>query len=193
MVEPTAASDVDIKVLMTEYGFFQKAFELQFSHFMGVFYLWTGLIGLPVTAGLLLSVDTADRAKSLRLVVLCLVLVALGWFLSLKMFDIRRSQLRYATRLNDVRVALYKASKIQEKYNLEPYGAGVNLVDTARKDFGMTMATVMALCHGVLAAAAGWLLVSNAPWFAVRLMPLALGLIVCFANRAMYFRFFPRG
>lgn len=115
--KPTSNPEDDIKVLLAEYGFFQKAFELQCSHFMGVFYLWAGLISLPVTAGLL-ALDLADDAKSLRLIVLCLVLVALGCFLSLKMFDIRRSRLRYAVRLNDLRAALYEKCKIKEKYGL---------------------------------------------------------------------------
>ena len=51
MDKPTSSPEDDIKVLLAEYGFFQKAFELQFSHFMGVFYLWAGLIGLPGYCG----------------------------------------------------------------------------------------------------------------------------------------------
>ena len=108
------------------------------------------------------------------------------------MFDIRRSQLRYAASLNDLRAALYENCKIKEKYGLEPYGAGVNLVETARNDFGMTMATVMAAWHGVLAAVATWLILSKVTGAAVWVAPLAVGAIACIANRARYFHFFPR-
>ena len=35
--------------LIKDYDFFQKGFELWASHFMTVFYLWTGVLVAPVT------------------------------------------------------------------------------------------------------------------------------------------------
>src|SRR2546426_9729747 len=91
------------QVLFEEYKFMQKAYELQFTHFMGVFYLWIGLVTLPTGAGLFKSLDTKLSALGL----VCFFVSLLGVFLSTKMFDIRRSQIRYVMRANQIRFALW--------------------------------------------------------------------------------------
>lgn len=71
---------------------FQKAFELQFNHFMGVFYFWIGVVTLPATAGLL----TTDKAiSSVNLALLSLLIAIISLFASTKLYDIRCSQLKY--------------------------------------------------------------------------------------------------
>jgi len=41
--------------LISDYECFQKAFEIWANHFMGVFYLWAGVIVVPASAVTILS------------------------------------------------------------------------------------------------------------------------------------------
>ena len=43
---------------------FRKLSELQFTHFMGVFYFWIGVVTFPATAGLL-TTDIEPPQKAL--------------------------------------------------------------------------------------------------------------------------------
>lgn len=96
--------------LNSQLEFFQKSAELQFTHFMGVFYFWTLVVSAPVTAGLLTS---SDKNADSRLGILLLLTAVLGLFLSAKMFDIRCSQLKYIAEINQIRDILVKASKMK--------------------------------------------------------------------------------
>ncbi|MDP1624216.1 MAG: hypothetical protein Q8L64_00450 [bacterium] len=70
--------------LNTEYNNFQKAYEIQFTHFMGVFYFWIGVATAPVAAGLL----SKHELDSPVLPILLALVAFIGLFLSAKMFDI---------------------------------------------------------------------------------------------------------
>ena len=48
--------------LNAQLDYFQKASEIQFTHFMGVFYFWTLVVSAPVTAGLLTSSGEDERS-----------------------------------------------------------------------------------------------------------------------------------
>lgn len=75
---------------------------------MGVFYMWTAAVIVPTTAGGLLSdfgVSSGDRAWLFGLI--CMAVALVGWYASLKMFDIRRAQLIYAQQVNAIRLTAY--------------------------------------------------------------------------------------
>ena len=95
--------------LNAEIGYFQKAAELQFTHFMQVFYFWTAIVTAPITAGLVFA-NAEITAHPVFPIFLALIAL-LGWFLSAKMFDIRCSQLKYLANINDTRGALYDGIK----------------------------------------------------------------------------------
>lgn len=81
--------------LRTEYEFLTKAYEVQFTHFMGVFYFWIVVIGAPTAAGVI--------AEVVSLGAICIGAGLLGLFLAAKMFDIRFSQFRYIAKMNELR------------------------------------------------------------------------------------------
>src|SRR5947207_9959937 len=100
--------DATKDVLLEEYRFMQKAYALQFSHFMGVFYLWIPLVSLPVGAGAFANLGS----RPFPLGFLLIFIAAIGLLLSAKMFDIRRSQIRYLERTNKLREVLWKQYRI---------------------------------------------------------------------------------
>lgn len=134
-----------IDYLNTELNNFQKASELQFSHFMGVFYFWTLVVSAPVTAGLLTS---SNRQYTLG--ILLLLTAFLGLFLSAKMFDIRCSQLRYIAEINRIRGLLYSGIKkdIPKGYEIS-FPPNKDLRRTALSDFGLIMAITMSALEAV--------------------------------------------
>jgi hypothetical protein len=135
-----------------ELDHFARAFEVNFNHFMGVFYFWVGMITIPATAGLL---GKETIMTPVTFAALFGVLAVLGLFLTTKTYDIRCSQLRYTVLMNEARQYLYDEvkSKLPEGYKL-PFGADTNLRTTALKDFGMMMAIVMSLINASYAYAA---------------------------------------
>ena len=80
------------KFFERESDIFLKYYEIQFNHFMRVFYFWIAVITLPATAGLI-----AGNGKLFQenIALLLYLLAIVGILLSLKMYDIRCSQLRY--------------------------------------------------------------------------------------------------
>jgi hypothetical protein len=166
------------KFLISEYEFLQKVFEIQFNHFMGVFYFWVALITAPLTAGLL-----SDPSLSTVLGVLFISVASLGFFLSAKMFDIRKSQLRYAQKMNEIRTFFWHKYKIEEKHQLLPLGKNANLARISTTDFGMYMALIMSIVHGGLFLFSSRIFSIN---FAVSLL---IGLSVSLINFGLYFLF----
>jgi hypothetical protein len=134
--------------LKVEIGYFQKATELQFTHFMQVFYFWTAIVTLPITAGLLFS--QTEITSSPVFPVFLVLIALLGWFLSAKMYDIRCSQLKYLTIINYIRGALFNGVKghLPKNYSL-PYPPGTDLRNEAFKDFGPLMAFAMSAIDAV--------------------------------------------
>lgn len=134
--------------LNNELHFFEKAYEIQFTHFMGVFYFWTIVVTAPVTAGLL---ATKGIGGDLTLSILLLLVAFLGWFLAAKMFDIRCSQLRYISMINQVRWTLYQdVKKNLPKSYVIPFVINTNVRKTAFTDFGMSMAIAMSALDAIL-------------------------------------------
>jgi hypothetical protein len=147
------------EVLIEEYKFMQKAAELQFTHFMGVFYFWTALISLPTGAGILKSFETKDMAFGL----VCLFVSLIGVFLSAKMFDIRRSQIKYLRLTNQIRFALWEIGKVYELTDprIIPMGKRqkqdgkleiVDLRQVARTDFGQKRQSLCLWSTGPISA-----------------------------------------
>lgn len=126
---------------------FQKAYEIQFNHFMGVFYFWIGVVTIPATAGLL----TTDKVISkTNLAYLSLLIAVLAHFISVKMFDIRCSQLRYISNINEARYYLHEIAKKNLPINYQPpFSLSTNLRTTAFKDFGIIMAVVMSALNSL--------------------------------------------
>lgn len=134
--------------LNAEIGYFQKAAELQFTHFMQVFYFWTAVVTAPITAGLLFT--RTDLTSNPVFPIFLALIALLGWFLSAKMFDIRCSQLKYLAIINYYRGALYNGVKghLPRNYNL-PYPPETDLRNEAFKDFGPFMAFTMSGINAV--------------------------------------------
>jgi hypothetical protein len=133
--------------LNAEFDYFQKSYEIQFTHFMGVFYFWTIVVTAPVTAGLL----SKDNLNTPAFPILLGFVAFIGLFLAAKMFDIRCSQLRYISTMNRVRSALYQDSKDDLPKNYEiPFPPSTNLRRTALTDFGMVMAITMSALDAAL-------------------------------------------
>ena len=125
---------------------FQKSYELQFNHFMGVFYFWIGVVTLPATAGLL---TTEKAIPSFNLALLSLLIAIVSLFASTKMFDIRCSQHKYTFIINDIRQQHYDAVHEGIPSYSHPYPNTTNLREEARKDFGAKMAFVMSLVNAI--------------------------------------------
>jgi hypothetical protein len=135
--------------LLNEYSSLQKFYEVQFNHFMGVFYLWAGVLGAGITASFLSNLDLSVIQKSWTLGITLWITALLGIFLSQKMFDIRMSQFRYIGKLNEMRIFFWEKYKLNEEC-LTPLSKNVNLSQIAKTDFGKYMAYVMSGTHGGL-------------------------------------------
>ena len=139
--------------LISDYEFFQKGFELWANHFMGVFYLWTGTVIVPTTAGgLLIDLGVHDSGRSWLFSLICIAVGLIGWFISLKMFDIRKAQINYIAQMNLIRASAYERFGITDRYSLQPYGKDSDLKSVSRRDFGLVMAIVMSLINGIIFA-----------------------------------------
>jgi hypothetical protein len=176
--------------LIAELNIYQKAYKIQFTHFMNVFYFWTAVVTAPVT------VLTSSGNTNQSYFPLLLILIAiLGFFLSLKMFDIRCSQLRYTSDMNFLRHFLYKEVKGNLPENYEHlYPPDTNLRKTARKDFGKWMAIIMSLldstyfCFGLILLQAGFSLAS-AYHIIIIILFVIFSIIFCYFGIWIYFHF----
>lgn len=175
------------EILIEEYKFFQKAYELQFSHFMGVFYFWVAVMTVPTGAGVM-----GLRNESVKFGLLYLFLGLMGTLLTAKMFDIRRSQVGYLQRVNEIRFALWKEGGIRSKTGIHPYGYEVkadskegteyeerDLLLTAREDFGWYMALVMSLFNGVVFGIGVWNITKCLPDCGRLLLSFFAGACIC--------------
>jgi hypothetical protein len=122
--------------------------------FYGVFIYGLALVG-PATAATLLSnllVPPAQQSWLLGGIFAGIAVAA--WFVTSKMFDIRKAQLKYLGVVNDLRKRAYSAHKIEEKYapgsegGLKPYAVDGRMSNVAQRDFGSIMAIVMSLLNG---------------------------------------------
>lgn len=164
--------------LISEYEFLQKAYEVQFNHFMGVFYFWVAVITAPITAGLV-----SEPKLEQTLGIICIAVASLGFFLSVKMFDIRKSQLRYTNKMNEIRGFFWRKYKIEERYLLIPLGKNTNLAKISKTDFGMYMALTMSLVHG------GLFFVSLRLFYVSLFLSLLGGALLLLINVWLYFKF----
>ena len=147
--EPQTGDDF----LISDYEYFQKAFELWANHFMGVFYLWTGVIVVPATAATLLpQLGFAQNHQSWMLGVVFIGVALVGWFISRKMFDIRKAQLNYIKQMNLIREKAYTVLGIEARFGLTPFGKGADVKKTSGEDYGKEMGRVMSMFHGAYLA-----------------------------------------
>ena len=149
MKEDINTSDV-IEYLKSEIDYLQENEKLQFNHFMNVFLFWSAVISIPTTAGIL----TKDFFwKSAPFGIVLILVGLLGFFIAVKMFDIRCSQLHYITIINDVRQTLFDLIKSNDLEGyVHPFPNKKDLVEVALHDFGMRMAEIMSSVEGVLIA-----------------------------------------
>ncbi len=149
--------------LKTELEFFNKAYEIQFDHFMRVFYFWTVIVTAPISAGLL---TISNPLESDVFQLLLMLIAIMGWFLSAKMFDIRCSQLRYVSIMNEVRELFYRDAKNSLPKSYEhPLPAARDLRQEAMTDFGIWMAFTMSFLDAVFFAFAVPYFLSVGPEF----------------------------
>ena len=188
-----------VTILLSEYEFLHKSFELQFNHFMGVFYFWIAVITAPISASLISNLGAQDSVKPLIYGILCFLVAFIGLFLSIKMFDIRRSQLRYAQKLNELRAYFWQTYIKEEK--LIPLGMEngkwVDVFQKARTDFGQKMALTMSLVHGILVLVGlsqlivYFLSLNGLPIQLIYFIGIFIGIMVFVLNYRWYFAFFP--
>ena len=175
-------------ILLNEYSFMQKSSELHFTHFMGVFLFWTAIVTIPAGAGVFANLGMSDPSKPVVFGALCVFVTLIGVFLSAKMFDIRRSQIRYLERVNTLRIALWEKYKIEEQTKIVPMGKNVDLVQVAKTDFGMYMALIMSFIHGIIFGVGLWCLLGQMGtiwhWQSISVL---VGVILFAVNFGLYF------
>lgn len=134
--------------LNNQFNYFQKVSELQFDHFMKVFYFWTIIVTAPLSAVL---VSDTSKINSPTFGILLLLIGSTGVFLTGKLFDIRGSQLRYIAQINQIRYIFEAEIKINDKlYFYESlFPPCKNLQNTAYTDFGMNMAFTMSFINAI--------------------------------------------
>lgn len=180
MNDDTALKDV----LLNEYCFMQKAYELQFTHFMGVFYFWIPAVTLPTSAVVLANLGSRPVPLGLLFCFIALI----GFFLSAKMFDIRRSQVRYLERTNKLRGALWGRYRVEYWTGIAPMGKEADLTRIALTDFGRTMALTMSAVHGALTGIGLWNVLTGLGYdHCVLLLAVSGGLIVPGLNLGAFF------
>ncbi len=125
---------------------FRAAYDAQFKHFMGVFYFWITVMTFPGSAGLI----AGDHIRPHSLGLLLISLAVLGLFISLKMFDIRCSQLTYVHHLNNERSEMVRLLGGPTAFQIPiPYVPPPNLRNAALTDFGFWMALIMSSIEGI--------------------------------------------
>jgi len=140
---------------IAEYEAWLKSYEVQFTHFMGVFYFWVAVVTFPATAGLIASQKYLSPAN---FAILLYFLALIGFFLLAKMSDIRCSQLKYVRNLNEARYHLYNDAKeeLPDSYG-PPYVRNLNVRKIALTDFGVIMAIVMSAVNAAYTGYASYL------------------------------------
>ena len=172
------------EVLLNEYYFMQKAYELQFTHFMGVFYFWIPVVTLPTSAGVLANLGS----RPVHLGLLFCFIALIGFFLTAKMFDIRRSQVRYLERINKLRAALWGIYEVEGRTRIAPMGREADLTRIALTDFGRTMAITMSAVHATLTGIGLWNVLTGLGYdHCTLLLAVAGGLIVSGLNLGAFF------
>ena len=172
---------------IAEYEAWLKSYEVQFTHFMGVFYFWMAVVTFPATAGLIASQHQLSPGK---FALLLHFLALLGFFLLAKMSDIRCSQLKYVRNMNEARYNLYEYAKQKLPANyVPPFAKNPNVRKIALTDFGLIMAIAMSavnaaytgyalylnsgdayrsICYGAYAWGVGFLIYFCFVWFKLR-------------------------
>lgn len=164
--------------LRTEYEFLNKAYEIQFTHFMGVFYFWIAVIGIPTTAGII--TNHSD--------ILCIGAGLMGVFLSAKMFDHRHSQYWYIAKMNELRNHFWLKFDIEKVDKIEMAGKNADLKKAARKDFGVKMAWIMSIFNSALIAVGIYLLpIFKLGWGNI-VLAVAIFILVISLNVYFYYR-----
>lgn len=137
--------------LLTEYDLLEKEYGLQFDHFMKVFYFWIAVVGAPMTAGIVSNLGLQGQQSLKAFGILCVVIALLGFFLSLKMFDIRQSQWRYIQDMNSIRKFFWEKLEIPFETNLSRLSKKPECItDVSKSDFASKMAWIMGAIHGLL-------------------------------------------
>ena len=164
-----------------EYEAWLKSYEIQFTHFMGVFYFWVAVVTFPATAGLIAS---QHRLPSHHFSLLLFLLALLGFFLLAKMSDIRCSQLKYVRNMNEARYQLYEDAKQELPKNyVPPFGKNINVRKIALRDFGLVMAIVMSAVNGAYVGYAFYLNsgdTSRSTWYGVSAWVFGFIIYFCF-------------
>lgn len=134
--------------LNNQFNYFQKLSELQFDHFMRVFYFWTIIVTAPLSAGLVSDISQID---SQPFGILLLLIGLIGIFLTVKIFDIRGSQLRYIAQINQIRYIFETEIKKNDKryFYQSLFPPWKDLRETAYEDFGMKMAITMSFINAI--------------------------------------------
>jgi hypothetical protein len=136
--------------LLAEYQSMQRYYEIQFNHFMAVFYLWSGVLGAGIAATVLSNLNLTNIQRSTAFGISCLSALVLGFLLSLKMFDLRKSQFSYILEINQLRDFFWRNYKIKQEDKLSSFSENANVVTISKTDFGVWMASIMSLAHGGL-------------------------------------------
>lgn len=145
-------NDEDMKsFLLTEYDLLEKEYELQFDHFMKVFYFWIAVVSAPMTAGIVANLGLQEQQSLNAFGILCVVVAVLGIFVSLKMFDIRQSQWGYIQDMNRIRKFFWEKLAIPFETKLSRISKKPDCAaDLLKSDFARWMALIMAFIHGAL-------------------------------------------
>ncbi|MCK4823460.1 hypothetical protein KA005_47350 [bacterium] len=153
---------------IAEYEAWLKSYEVQFTHFMGVFYFWVAVVTFPATAGLIAN---QHHLSSGNFALLLYFLALIGFFLLAKMSDIRCSQLKYVRNMNEARYHLYKDAKEELPDSYDPrYVRNLNVREIALTDFGLIMAIVMSAVNAAYTGYASYLssgATSRSTWYGV--------------------------
>lgn len=167
--------------LRTEYEFLAKAYEVHFTHFMGVFYFWVAVIGAPTTA----SAISISNIFSPGAVWFGAGL--LGCFLTAKLYDLRYSQFRYIVKMNELRARFWQFFDIEKHESVEMLGKNANLEEIARKDFGARMAWIMSIFNGGVIAGGVLLWSLFGSQYVNIAIASAIGLLTAFTNIYLYY------
>jgi hypothetical protein len=142
-----------------EYEAFLKSYEIQFTHFMGVFYFWITIVTFPATAGLIAKEHALSEDN---FILLLRLLAGLAFFVAAKMYDIRCSQLKYIKFKNDAQQQLYNLIPENDRpKDYTPTGRNFKPRKAALLDFGIMMAIIMSLVEAAYIGYAEFLKTTN--------------------------------
>lgn len=181
-----------LEIVLKYWDDLQQAYQTQFKHFMGVFEFWIAIVGVSTSLCLLVAKDKIIYLYNGNFFVglLFMLIGFVAGFVTIKMFDIRGSQLRYILKLNTLSKELWERFRIKEVVDIEIPYKNTDINYEAKHDFGMKMAWIMSSINSLIITFGLYLIlreqINSNQWICFGILVCVIFVALIFLNKSFY-------